>query len=788
MQIKEHSIIVVEDAAKEKFIESFRREHGLFDINIFGLNEFKKRYYFDYTKKTIYYVSETRKIIKEVAEIYLENLYYIKDEVDDKKLDFLRTLYDELDAKGLLIHDFQFRKYLEGKEIVLYDLEHVDKFYHAMFDEIAATSTITKIKREIRDTGKKPLYRLADKDEEIAFVAGQISSLLKSGVPIDNIILANISSDYAFTLKRIFADFHIPLELPNENTIFSSLILSKFEELYSDDMSACLKELSSYIKSESDEYVYKKIISVLNEYYWCENYSNVKDYVFSDLAAISNETHTYRHAVRTVDFIAAHFTNEDHVFLMNFNQGSFPVSHKDEDYLSDDLKKLLGYSDSIDLNKKTIERIHLKIRSTTNLTVTYAAHSLSGELYISNAYEESLFVDSTPTLEFSHSDAYNRHLLIAAKDENKKYGTTTATFEKLLKHYQNDPYETFDNAFKGIDPTSLREFLENKLTLSYSSMNSYYKCSFRYYLDCILHLERYEDTFATVVGKIFHEVLSECFTENFDFEKAWKRSVERNSYPFQKMENFYLGLLKEELKFIISQLDTQRSMTALDSALYEQRILVPLDDKDEVVFKGFVDKILYNTRGETKVASIVDYKTGHPELNLDNIIYGLDMQLPIYAYLLKHFEPLKDAEIGGLYLQKILNGTKDPAIKSASLRLQGYSNSNPRILGVVDKNYEDSSLIKSMKMTKGKFYSYAKVLSNEQIEKMISVVEEKIREAAHNIKEATFTIDPKEIDGDNVGCLYCTYKDICYVKNANIKKLKKQKKEDFLGGEENGLD
>ena len=33
------------------------------------------------------------------------------------------------------------------------------------------------------------------------------------------------------------------------------------------------------------------------------------------------------------------------------------------------------------------------------------------------------------------------------------------------------------------------------------------------------------------------------------------------------------------------------------------------------------------------IVSIIDYKTGNPDLNLNHIIYGLDLQLPVYIYL-----------------------------------------------------------------------------------------------------------------------------------------------------------
>ena len=46
-----------------------------------------------------------------------------------------------------------------------------------------------------------------------------------------------------------------------------------------------------------------------------------------------------------------------------------------------------------------------------------------------------------------------------------------------------------------------------------------------------------------------------------------------------------------------------------------------------------VDKIMYKNTSGIDLISIIDYKTGNPNTNLFNTIYGIDMQLPVYLYL-----------------------------------------------------------------------------------------------------------------------------------------------------------
>lgn len=788
MDIKENSIVIVDDAYKEEFLKIFRKDRKLFAISVLGLKEFEKKFYFDYSKEAVFYVHKKCGVLGDIAKIYLDNLYYANASSSDEKVRFLYELKRDLDEQGLLIRDSRFRHHIEGRNIYLYNLKLEDKYFERMFENLSKIANVIVIDDNHSARTKKRLYKLSNPDEEVAFIASSIADLLKKGTPIDKIVLANVSEEYTPILKKTFKEFKIPLELPNSSSIYGTFLVSKFKELFEDDMTEVLEKLKEYVKSENDEYIYKKILGVLNDYHCCKSYTEVGDFIFEDLKKISNKTATLKHAVRVIDFIREPIENDRIVFLMNFNQGSIPIAKKDEDYLSDATKRSLGLSDSVDINKRVLSTIREKIATTRNLIVTYSARNLAGELYISNAYEEDLFESAQALIEYSHSDSYNKRILLCKRDENKKYGSTDGTLKMLEGHYKDVPYCSYDNSFKGIKKENLKNYLNGSLVLSYSSMDHFFKCSFRYYLEYILKIDKFEDTFASVIGSLFHEILAKCFVDNFDFDGAWDSALKATEYPLGPMENFYLNLLKEELKTIISYLKDQTQCTNLKKALYEEKITVPLDKEGKVIFKGFVDKILYTDDEDEQVVAIIDYKTGNPILNLDDLIYGIDMQLPIYAYLIKHSKKFADAQLGGFYLQKILNSKKTEEEKRGALKLQGYSNANTRILRQVDATYEDSSLIKSMKLSKGKFSAHAKILTDEQIDKMISIVEEKIKEAVEHILNADYYINPKEIGGKNRGCEFCRFKDICYVKNENIKKLNKVKKEDFLGGEEDGLD
>lgn len=776
------SIIIVKDSLKNRFLNLLRKNKKLIDIKIMGIEEFKKKYYFDYNSKTIYYVYKKYNVIKDIAKIYIDNLYYIK-EMDDTKIEFLNKVKKDLIQNKLLIEDSNFKKYIKTKKIVLYDLKYIDNFYKNMFDEIKETTEVIFVNSET-DITVKELYKFERKESEVAFVAAKICELIKQGININKIKMANVNKTYLFTIKNIFKDFNIPINLNFEETISSTILVQKFKKLYKDNIEQTLEEIKPLIIDETSEKIYGKIVDIINNYNWCDNYILVKGFIFDDIDNIKLPPEKYKNAIEVIDITSDIIEEDEHIFLINFNQGIIPANKKDEDYLNDTIKRQLNISDSVDINKKRIRELQEKIGSTKNLVVSYSKRDLNNELYLSNAYDEKLFTDCEYQDAYQHSNKFNKKLLLCDKDENKKYGTVTKRYELLNSHYKDEPYNSYDNTYKHIDELKIKTYLNNQLTLSYSSMNTYYQCGFRYYLDNVLRINKFEDSFEIVVGNIFHEMLSKCFLENFNFDTSWNQSIQNQKYEFVEKDYFFLNILKEELIFIIDVIKEEKDYSSLQKALYEKKIVIPIDEINNVIFKGFVDKIQYDEFGDTKIVSIIDYKTGTPELNINNTMYGLEMQLPIYAYLIKKSPEFKDAKIGGFYLQKILNNIKDQDKKKDSLKLQGYSNSSIEILSKLDSSYADSKMIKSLKLGNNGFYAYSKILTDTQIDKLIKIVEEKIKEAAEDILKAKFDINPKQIGDKQVGCKFCKYSDICYMKNDDIKKLKEIDKKDFLGGNE----
>ena len=87
--------------------------------------------------------------------------------------------------------------------------------------------------------------------------------------------------------------------------------------------------------------------------------------------------------------------------------------------------------------------------------------------------------------------------------------------------YNSENFELGDK-YNYIDFKDLEEYLKGKINLSYSSMNNYYLCAFRFYIENVLKLDPFTDTFAAFLGNLFHDCLSKMYEDGFDLKSNYE--------------------------------------------------------------------------------------------------------------------------------------------------------------------------------------------------------------------------------------------------------------------------
>ena len=125
---------------------------------------------------------------------------------------------------------------------------------------------------------------------------------------------------------------------------------------------------------------------------------------------------------------------------------------------------------------------------------------------------------------------------------------------------------------------------------------------------------------------------------------------------------------------------------------------------------------------------------------------------------------------------KRIYDTKDyDEARENTLKLEGYSVSDENSLSKFDNTYENSKFIKSLKKSSKGFYAYSKVLSEEDMNDLIDRTDKLIDRTIDMILESDFSINPKIINGNNVSCGFCDYRDICYRREKDFIYINKDK-------------
>lgn len=739
-------LIVTSEENKNNYLIELSNENSLSNKKIVTKKELVDDIFGYPKKETLRFLMKELNISINKAKIYLNNYLFlddIKTLLEKNKLiihpSFLLKKYDRIIVDSILLDNY-IKKELVDKDVVYQDFINKDNI---------------------------DCYEFNTVEEEVLFVASKIRNLMDEGISLNNIYLVNVTDDYKLVIKRIFKEFGISVDLGIKTSIFKNELIQKFLNQ--------LDKLSIQYNLDSleDNDVKNKLIDLLNDDIYFYDAID-KEILIDKLKNTYYDNQMSLESVKSVNYQS--INKNDCYFVLGFTEGELPKIIKDEDYLSDAKKNELGINTSLELNKFNKALFMDKISRNDNICVSYALRSDFNVFMPSHLLNEYKFnVIKNVKINNTYSSNYNILHYGMMLDNLLKYNTMDEELSDYHQTYKESGYRKYDNSFTGI-----KEFTLDNLRLSYTSVNDYFKCGFKYYLEYILRVDEYEKTMALNIGNIFHACLSHMNDAGFNLDEFYEKEiVSRN---IDDVKELHFGKkLKENLRFVIETIKNQNSYTDLNEELCEEKVVISKDKDISITFTGIIDKLMYGEFDGEKIGAIIDYKTGTIESSVDNINYGLNLQLPIYIYLAKNKFP--DIKMAGFYLQKILQNpsvdqTDEDIVKG--LKLEGYSTSNIDILSKWDKFYQNSNFIKSLKMSSNGWYSYAKVLSDEDINKVSEIASKKIDEAVENIKNANFAINPKRIDNDNVGCKYCKFKDVCFRKEEDIVDLEYKKIEDIL--------
>lgn len=757
-------LIVCPNTIKMKILNQYCNQ--LISFKFMTKSEFKKHYFFSYDNQAIVYLMEKYHYHIDVAKTYLENLYVIdiNKNYQSDKLKLLKKLKKELILNHLLEYDSLFPKFLATKEVIVIGYDVLEKYEENM---LKGAKWIQKDSKKL-ESNVFSCYTLED---EILFVIDNILELVKKKVKLNQIYITNVSDDYLYLMKKLFSYFHIPILIDMKESIYGTKIVKEYLE--SKKLPAFQNEIGV------------KLIEVVNRLAEVEDSKVYRELLIEELKHTYLSPKQLTEAVHIINIEEEMIEDTDYLFVMGFNQDEIPKVYKDEEFITDKIKKEVELYSTKDKNKKSRENLLRQLSNIKHLYLSYKESSSFHHYLPSSLIKEwDLKVVPYESNQLYPSNFYNKLSLANLLDRYDKYGEQTSYLWELLKYYKINEH-TYHNQFSGINLSSMLENMNHVLRLSYTALNTYYLCAFRYYITYILKLNPFQDTFSILIGNLFHFIFSVMYEENFNFDREWNQYI--SSYDLSLKEKFLLQNLKDRLEEVIIKIKDLEMLSSYRNVLTEQEITIQLQNNIDVFFTGKIDKIMYKEELDGTYFSVIDYKTGNVHTNLFDMKYGLNMQLPIYLYLLSNSKLFSSPIFTGMYFQKVLyknlkweSNKELEDMKKSYLKLQGYSTDKIDRLSFFDRSYENSEWIRGIRLNKdGSFSKNSKIIGDEEVYDMLKYTEKMILKGADYIIKGDFSINPKVIDKEKA-CEYCRFKDLCFVNPKDYIYLEKVDNLDFL--------
>ena len=775
-ELEDNSILIIDNNIKYKLLDYINEFKVLKSIKIMSFNELKKGLFFDYNNESIYRVMKDFSLDYDTARNYINNLYYLENKIyDNEKYIFLTKIRDYLKSLNLLITDPLFKNLISNKNIYVYGFDYIDSFNKYMLSKLDNVTIINKV---YMNTCHEAIA-FNNMQDEITYVCESISNLITSGVPLEKIYIANVDDTYYFTMKRICKLFNIPYYIKSETTVYDTAIGEYAVNNFSTNFYSLLAKIKTKFDVENNEFnnkVYLKIKSILDTYFWVKD-EDILDLFIAEIKRARLSVNHYEHEITCTNILNNSFNDDEYVFLINFNQGSIPKIKKDIDYLNDDIKPAF-LSKSYEYNKDIKEALVKAIGNIKNLVITYKNNTTSGEMLPTSLIDgEKIKTKNGNETISSYSELSNKLLLASKLDKLIKFNEKDDNLVILNSNY-DIPYKKYNHKFKSINKDSLIKFINGKINFSYTNIEKFYECPFKFYLKSILRIDEFDDTLDTLIGNAFHHTLEVVLKDNLDPSVVYDEFINTSLMELNNKDKFFIKTLKEEIIFIIGVIRKQYKHFNITRQEFESSKIKNINAPISTNIKGYVDKIIYS---ENK-AFIVDYKTGKEVINSKLFEFGLNLQLPIYLYLLSERE--KDTVVQGIYLQHLLSQKKIFSLnkketKEQSLKLDGITFGPLESIKDMDDSYEKSAVIKGLsvlKTTNDLRYG-SKIYTSEQRDELTNLVKTKIDECIDKVSKGSFDIKPVKVEKLADGCKFCPYRDICF-KEASDYEIKTIKGDD----------
>lgn len=394
-------------------------------------------------------------------------------------------------------------------------------------------------------------------------------------------------------------------------------------------------------------------------------------------------------------------------------------------------------------------------------------------------------------------EAYWKDVYCWYKDKEEFYNKSGNILEGLK--YSNDSEVVDREKLK-----KLYSIKDGRLLFSVSRLENYAECPFSYFIKYGLKARdrKVYEFSAPDLGSFMHEILDE-FTNKVKRERiSWSElnsercrsivsdlierkliedsnSILNSSKKYKYFTNRFKRVIAKSVSVLAEQM--RKGQFEIFSNEFQfgnlkdgAPIKLELPSGEEVYLTGRIDRIdSLDLHGNTYIR-VIDYKSGSKKFDLNELYYGLQIQLLVYLdAILKNSQYILHTQAmpGAILYFKI----DDPIIKSKSelqdeeirkqvldkLKMNGLLLKDAELVKAMDNDMETYSLVIPATFKKdGDFSSNSSVITEEQFNILREYVNFKMIELCEDMLSGKIRIEPCK-NQRTAYCDYCDYSAIC---------------------------
>ncbi len=789
---KYEGALIISPREKSDELLRFRKEFPEIDFSFMDLKEAEKLFLGQSDSRALRILLGKGYSLEKAKDILSVLRYFKEPHEEDEKLKELSSLYVEFSNNSFLFHDVYPERSFEGKNVIISSYlpsKHIDNLFKSL--------PIASLAYEEDKLVTPPCYVFKDPYAELHYVFNRIAKMIDDGVSPDDIYLANIDDGYAYIIPVMAKAYGFSVAPFSQRRLFDLPLGQRFLLLLDEGAVeyAIAKVKEEYPGDPNLDSLERKVLEVTVP----ELDKVAQEKIYVDLLKSMSERHVaIKNAVRVLS--GERLPSSSHVFYLNFSLGKAPHLSRDDGYLSDKELYFIGAPTSSDKNLDAESYLISDVLGGSVEMLSRCRYSFEGETFPSPLIGktmpngEVIKESEAPALEYEYSKDFTAFELANLLDIKADYLIDNPKIDYLKEKGAEGVYSwrSFDPKFEKFDAG----LSDKELTHSYSALDTYFECPFRYYLQKVLKIDDGEALFSARLGEIAHGMFERAYKdESLTFEDAYSASLKENIEergPLNAKEEFFIKRTESVLERAFNYQKEITSQTVNPTHYCEDKVDIKLGEKTNLtcridratVFGGANDKLV-----------ITDYKTGSFHFDESLVEYGLGLQLPIYSFAAHKSPKYSDKKIIGLFISRVLPSSaihdKQPIEKyyGNAFKLNGiFLRDIPAITEFGGEFLDHIAGSKIIKKT-GEFQYETSVRDASVFEWISEEAEKQIHRADEAIRNSDFQIKPVDAKGKKGSinaCDYCPFRDCCYRKDEDYNRIHVQSAKEEAGNEGEG--